>query len=236
MYIMKRIFIPYLVAFAVFQAVVITLLLSYPKAELHLLLNSWHGDALDVFMRYYSMFAEFPVYVVALLGVFLVGKRWIAFYASCELSAALLVQIIKRICQQPRPSVFFADLPQYNLPVVPGVHLHGGLSFPSGHTSTFFIFFTCCALLLAFYSHRAICTRKAQGRSVLPVLVGSGLLMVVFVFLAALGGYSRVYLSQHFLLDVCVGSIIGVVVPCLIAHFFPKKGGVSRMKLTINKN
>ena len=41
------------------------------------------------------------------------------------------------------------------------------------------------------------------------------LLMLSLVMLAALGGYSRVYLSQHFLSDVCVGSIIGFVSPCL---------------------
>jgi membrane-associated phospholipid phosphatase len=37
--------------------------------------------------------------------------------------------------------------------------------------------------------------------------------------LAALGAYSRIYLSQHFLSDVCVGSIIGFVTPCLIFYF-----------------
>ena len=44
------------------------------------------------------------------------------------------------------------------------------------------------------------------------------LLMLSLVMLAALGGYSRVYLSQHFLSDVCVGSIIGFVSPCLFFY------------------
>jgi membrane-associated phospholipid phosphatase len=41
--------------------------------------------------------------------------------------------------------------------------------------------------------------------------------------MAALGAYSRVYLSQHFLSDVCVGSIIGFVTPCLVFHFIKNK-------------
>jgi membrane-associated phospholipid phosphatase len=44
------------------------------------------------------------------------------------------------------------------------------------------------------------------------------LLMLSLVMLAALGGYSRVYLSQHFVSDVCVGSIIGFVSPCLFFY------------------
>jgi membrane-associated phospholipid phosphatase len=41
--------------------------------------------------------------------------------------------------------------------------------------------------------------------------------------LAAMGAYSRVYLSQHFLSDVCVGSIIGFVTPFLIFYFCRNK-------------
>ena len=43
--------------------------------------------------------------------------------------------------------------------------------------------------------------------------------MFSFFVLASLGAYSRVYLSQHFLSDVCMGSIIGFVTPCLMFYF-----------------
>jgi membrane-associated phospholipid phosphatase len=43
--------------------------------------------------------------------------------------------------------------------------------------------------------------------------------MVVLFIMAALGAYSRVYLSQHFLSDVCMGSIIGFISPCMIYYF-----------------
>jgi membrane-associated phospholipid phosphatase len=47
--------------------------------------------------------------------------------------------------------------------------------------------------------------------------------ILALLALAALGGYSRIYLSQHFLMDVCVGSIIGFVTPFVIFFKFQNK-------------
>lgn len=46
-----------------------------------------------------------------------------------------------------------------------------------------------------------------------------GFLLLLLLVLAALGAYSRVYLSQHFLSDVCMGSVIGFITPCLMFYF-----------------
>ena len=94
--------------------------------------------------------------------------------------------------------------------------MHHSNSFPSGHASTFFVFCTCCALFLA-YRHRS--RVKQESRRKLILFDASLLLLLV---LAALGAYSRVYLSQHFLSDVCVGSIIGFATPCLMFYFCRK--------------
>ena len=47
-----------------------------------------------------------------------------------------------------------------------------------------------------------------------------GLSLLLILVFAAMGAYSRVYLSQHFLSDVCVGSIIGFVTPFLVIYMF----------------
>jgi membrane-associated phospholipid phosphatase len=62
-------------------------------------------------------------------------------------------------------------------------------SFPSGHTVTAFS----TAIIIAYWAKK-----KFWG---FPLLL-----------LAALVGYSRMYLSQHFFEDVTAGSTIGVVV------------------------
>jgi membrane-associated phospholipid phosphatase len=46
---------------------------------------------------------------------------------------------------------------------------------------------------------------------------------VLLLVFAAIGAYSRVYLSQHFLSDVCVGSIIGFITPFLMFYLCRNK-------------
>jgi membrane-associated phospholipid phosphatase len=47
--------------------------------------------------------------------------------------------------------------------------------------------------------------------------------LVALLVLSAMGAYSRVYLSQHFLSDVCVGSIIGFTTPFLMFYLCRNK-------------
>ena len=209
-----RDFSVYGITYFVLLVVVAGLLIAYPKVELHLLLNSCHSDFQDVFFKYYSMLAEWPFYIIALLPLLWKKKEITLFYAICELSTGAVVQIVKHIFFAPRPISVFENYPDLVLPLVEGVRLHHSNSFPSGHTSTFFVFFTCCALLMLAY--------KVKVRA-------KYLMLVLMVALAALGGYSRIYLSQHFTEDVFVGSIIGFVTPCLLFYFAGEK--ILKLKL-----
>ena len=47
--------------------------------------------------------------------------------------------------------------------------------------------------------------------------------MLLLLVQATLGAYSRIYLSQHFLSDVCMGSIIGFSTPCVIFYLYGNK-------------
>ena len=209
-----RDFSVYGITYFVLLMVVAGLLIAYPKVELHLLLNSCHSDFQDLFFKYYSMLAEWPFYIIALLPLLWKKKEITLFYAICELSTGAVVQIVKHIFFAPRPISVFENYPDLVLPLVEGVRLHHSNSFPSGHTSTFFVFFTCCALLMLAY--------KVKVRA-------KYLMLVLMVALAALGGYSRIYLSQHFTEDVFVGSIIGFVTPCLLFYFAGEK--ILKLKL-----
>ena len=200
----------YSVAYLVLLAVVLGLLYTYPKPELHMMLNSHHTGFQDVFFRYYSVLAEWPVYILALLPLIWKRKELTIFFAMSELSSAVVVRILKLIYHAPRPVVVFEDYPNMLLPLVDGVEMRHSNSFPSGHTSTFFVFFTCCAIMLAYYYLHA--NRERNWRTWMVFSLGS----LVLLAMAALGGYSRIYLSQHFMQDVCVGSIIGFTMPLLV--------------------
>jgi membrane-associated phospholipid phosphatase len=87
---------------------------------------------------------------------------------------------------------------------VPGVHLRRAMnSFPSGHTSAAFSLFICLALI--------------TPRKWAP-------LWVVSAWAVA---YSRIYLSQHFLEDILLGSVIGlfstIAIYMLMDFYFNRK-------------
>ena len=210
---MRRIFAVYGIAYLVLLLIVFGLLYVYPKLELHLLLNSYHTSVEDTFFKYYSMLAEGPLYVLALLPLFWKKIEMTILFALSELSGGALLQILKHTFSFERPISAFEYYNDMMLPLVQGVDMHHGNSFPSGHASTFFVFCTCCALVLA-YNYQ----KKAQINNHRKWVLINLLVLLLLVF-AALGAYSRIYLSQHFLSDVCMGSIIGFVTPCLFFYF-----------------
>lgn len=213
---MKKTLLVYGTAYCVLLVVVLGLLFAYPKLELHMMLNSYHTALQDTFFKYYSMLAEGPLYVLALLPLIWKKIKITIFYAMCELSGGAFLQILKHTLSFERPASAFENCQGMVLPLVQGIDMHHGNSFPSGHASTFFVFCTCCALILSYYYN------KAEHHDRQKWLLIAAVMLVLLVF-AALGAYSRIYLSQHFLSDVCVGSIIGFVTPFLMFYFCKNK-------------
>ena len=197
--------------------VVVGLLCAYPKTDLHLLLNSYHTSLQDTFFKYYSMLAEGPIYVLGLLPLLWKKIKLTIFFAICELSGGSVLQILKHTISTDRPVSVFEHYHDMILPLVQGVDMHHSNSFPSGHASTFFVFCTCFAIFLA-YRHK-LKTNQTNRKAWMKI----SMVMLSLFVLATLGAYSRIYLSQHFLLDVCVGSVIGFVIPCLMFYFFGGK-------------
>jgi putative flippase GtrA len=110
--------------------------------------------------------------------------------------AGLLAQILKFTMPAPRPSLYFQQISFVYHHFVSGVNLSGSNSFPSGHTATAFAMATVLALM--------------SRRQVIGLLC---------LFAALFVGYSRIYLAQHFLLDVTVSMFIGTLVGLLSFYF-----------------
>lgn len=202
---MKKIFAPYLFFYVIILVCASYLLAVYPKLELHLLMNQWHNQTGDTIFPIISKFAEWPLFVIGALPLFFWKAGWTYLYAMTEATAAILIFIVKRIISLPRPITCFADRPEV-LQLVPGVHVHAHNSFPSGHSSTFFVFFTMLALILAYYYFQKV---KYGNRVHYRWIV-----YFILIALAASGCYSRIYLSQHFMMDIVAGSVIGVTLSC----------------------
>ena len=197
----KHIF-PFLVPTLVLALILAVTLLVIPKAELHLALCQPHTAFLDKVVPLFTNLVDWLPYLIVVLLLFY-RAGWSTFLASNLLLTTLIVQPIKHIVHAPRPITWFADnMPDVTLPLVEGVRMNHWLSFPSGHTATFFALFFCVSIIL--------CAENIKGKYILSFLC---------FLCASFGAYTRIYLSQHFALDIFAGILIAVC-STLILYFF----------------
>jgi len=99
----------------------------------------------------------------------------------------------------PRPLAVFNEA---HIPIktVAGIRTHLHNTFPSGHSTTVFTILSCVAF-----------SCKTNRLKILCLLT------------AALIGFSRVYLSQHFLQDVACGALIGTICSLFAFSILRKK-------------
>ena len=190
-------------------------LIYIPKGELHLLLCDRHTHARDIFYRYYTTLAEWLPYVicVALLLFTKIGHG--VFASTAMLLSTLLTQVCKHIVNAPRPVTWFTEhFQDIQLPLVDGVHMNLWYSFPSGHTTSFFAM-TLAVCILITKNLSAKRSYSVSGHTAERSYSTSGLTAIavqLLLFIAAtLGAYSRIYLSQHFAMDVFAGLLVGIL-------------------------
>lgn len=181
-------------------------LLVVPKAELHLALCQPHTPFLDAIVPVFSDLVDWLPYLCVVLLLFY-RAGWATFLASNLLLSTFIVQPIKHIVCAPRPLTWFAEnMPDVSLPLVEGVRMNYWLSFPSGHTTTFFVLFFTLSIIL--------CAENCKGKYVLSFIC---------FLCASFGAYTRIYLSQHFALDVFAGILIASFSTILLYYFLVLK-------------
>ena len=177
-------------------------LLVVPKAELHLALCQPHTPFLDAIVPVFSDLVDWLPYLCVVLLLFY-RAGWATMLASNLLLSTLIVQPIKHIICAPRPLTWFAEhMPDVSLPLVEGVRMNHWLSFPSGHTTTFFVLFFTLSIIL--------CAENIKGKTILSFIC---------FLCASFGAYTRIYLSQHFALDIFAGIWIAIF-STMILYFF----------------
>jgi membrane-associated phospholipid phosphatase len=174
-------------------------LLTFGKEDSFVDLNPYHYSTLDNIFVWVTFLGN-GVFSVVVFVIFLLQRRWskAAQVILAFLLSALIAQLLKNFFSMPRPKQFF---PPGKYPYfIEGITNVGFASFPSGHTTSIFALVT----LLAIF------TRGKRGKALF--------------FLCGLAvGYSRIYLGQHFLGDVLMGSCIGTVTAVLIHWLFVEK-------------
>jgi membrane-associated phospholipid phosphatase len=162
----------------------------YRQGIVSLWVNRQNTAWADAFFYYVTYLGDGRFCVAVGLLVLAWKRRQGALILASFVFSGLLSQLIKTqfFPEEPRPAQYFAKTLQY-LHQVEGVELHLWNSFPSGHTTSAFALWA----LVAFW-------------------VKNPILKFVCLVLAVAVAYSRMYLLQHFLIDVYVGSLLGTTV------------------------
>ncbi|CAN5883350.1 hypothetical protein BH11BAC7_BH11BAC7_16840 [soil metagenome] len=179
----------FLVPFGLFLLCAETILFLNTKDVIHLSINSHYNAFGDLVMPYFTLAGDgIPITILVLLLIAW-NRKFGTMTGIAVLIASGITQLLKHtiFSGEPRPKLFFMNTPA-PIRFVPNVENYLFDSFPSGHTTAAFAFYFC--LVFAVKNN----------------YLKSGL----FLF-ALLIGYSRIYLSQHFLNDVFFGAIIGTL-------------------------
>ncbi len=166
----------------------IILLSVYHKGDFVLRLNTIANPNLDEFFKLFTHLG-----LGGLLAILAVVFLFVRYYYSILLigsliCAGLFTFLLKQVVftHMPRPIKYFE--PGTITHMISGIDYHHWGSFPSGHTMTAF-----------------------AGSFVLTLIIREKQWGFVFFIIAFLVGISRVYLCQHFFMDVYVGGLIGTI-------------------------
>lgn len=168
-------------------------LLLHRKVDIASFINQYHNPSADFFFTYWTYIGLGWLYIPMAIICACISRRALIMLSIAFVLTFSINDTTKYFADTLRPLQVFelAHIPHY---LVPGVEVFRFHSFPSGHTANSFGLFCLLALVV---------NNK-------PVKL--------FCFLAAfLVGYSRMYLFEHFLVDVYFGSLVGVI--CAISTY-----------------
>ncbi len=184
----------------------------FDKIELHLFLNQFNNAKLDL-----------PFIVLTKMGSGVLFPVFALFFSNRNYRAGISILLTGFVIllaagllknfvfpDYLRPSAFLED---FVYKKAEGFTLYTNHSFPSGHAMSAFGFCTVLALQL----NRSLSTW-------------------LLALLAVLMAYSRVYLNQHFMVDIVVGSWIGFIL-ALSVYLWSKtwKSSFWERKLNLSK-
>ena len=179
----------FILTYGILLLSVMVVLLQNGKVQIHKSINTLVGNPfLDVFFKYITHLGDglFAI-VIVLIGLFFNVKKSI-YVLITYVSASLISTIIKNYIYLDtcRPSFAFQYFVREPLQLISGVEMNTFHSFPSGHSTTAFAVFMCFLFMSQKIGYK-----------------------FCWFILALLAAFSRTYLSQHWLVDIYFGSLIG---------------------------
>lgn len=158
------------------------------RIPVFLFFNHNFGNIADTVLLGCTYLAEGWAWIPYLIIVGWFFKKDIGIIVYCFAISTLLTQIPKQVFFPNITRPIASGIDPNQIHTVKGVAMHQLNSFPSGHTATAFTIF----LLTVF-------------------LFKNNKLVLIGLIYAMLCGYSRIYLGQHFPMDVGGGIIVAII-------------------------
>lgn len=170
-------------------------ILGYDRIEMNLFFYCRRTELLNLFFKNATQLAETYVTLLILVILFYYRNAYAFFYLLLMLVVTLVVYFLKHeVFGYIRPALYLKG--HLDINPIEGTSLLQNYSFPSGHTT--FIF---------------------AGMCFLSYLIKNKWAQMVFFILALSCAISRVYLFQHFYIDIYVGSILGIAITSILFYF-----------------
>ena len=165
-------------------------LLSYNKIDIHLKINALVGNPVfDFFYKYFTHLGDGVFAVMLAIYVSLYTLRGGIYVLITYIISGSISALLKNYFSTVnRPHLIFDEVVKIDIKYIDGVDILSSNSFPSGHSTTAFAVFTSLALLTE-----------------------NKLLKLIYLIVAANVAFSRTYISQHWLLDIYAGSLLGLI-------------------------
>ena len=204
-----------LVLYLILISVFLFFILSYNKVDIHIYLNQFVGNVLfDRFFYYITYLGDGRMAGILLLIILIYNVRLGICSAVSFFTATIIASVLKHCFFDDvnRPWFIFQWVVKVPMKYVDKEDLYLHNSFPSGHATQIFAIFIC----LAFF------TPKPLNK-------------FLFLSIAVLTAFSRVYLSQHWLVDITAGSLIGICCAFLFYYIFISKNNFNKLNNSLIK-
>jgi membrane-associated phospholipid phosphatase len=188
---------------------------AFKKTEIHLFSNQLVGNVFfDNFYYYITYLGDGNVAMV-ILPLLLIYNLRVGIYVTLTFVCASLTSIALKhfvFDDANRPFFIFNYFERKTLRLVDGVDIYIHNSFPSGHATQAFAILISLAFCLPNKFHK----------------------LILFI-LALLTAYSRVYISQHWLIDITAGSLIGLCFSFLFYFLIFENHKISMLNFSLLK-
>jgi membrane-associated phospholipid phosphatase len=188
-------------------------LLHVDKFEIHRFINRHvENGAISTFFQYVTHIGDGVFAIVLVFVLLFINMRKAAFLFLAYIGSSLMTTVLKNFfyADYYRPYFMFHFYKREDLNLIDGVEILSNNSFPSGHsTSAFAVFFS---LIFMTKNH---------------------FMKLLYFFTACIAAFSRTYISQHWLVDIYIGSVIGVGFSVLFYFVFYIRPSSQRLEITL---